>query len=208
MCSLAIRRNVLRRLFQGLFVAGALSFAALSAASASAHAADAPDLQVRPVVSSGASGCSAPAGQDPAAAQAATVPSFDAGSLTCYKLGPAQLDISQAPTYMGQWSPQGYIANIGLSNDDAAGLGEAAAANVAARPPSRCSAKSSKPCPSAPLATCTRSSCACPALPLLSRPWPSACGRRSRETLLGASPRLASEAHQPPPPALPWPSWR
>ena len=65
------------------------------------YAADAPDLQVRPVVSSGASGCSAPAGQDPAAAQAATVPSFDAGSLTCYKLGPAQLDISQGSHIYG-----------------------------------------------------------------------------------------------------------
>lgn len=102
-----------------LAVAAVLTLLSLSALTAGASST--PDMQVRPVLSAG-SGCT-PAGTSaqPSATQNATLPSWGARR-TCYDLGPSGFDLTQALGVMAEWSPQGDIVNIELSNEQASSL--------------------------------------------------------------------------------------
>jgi hypothetical protein len=95
------------------------------------YSAAAAEVQVRPVVSSGPGTCSAASsGADPATTATATLPSFLGARHGCYSLGAAQFDTLAPTGVMEQWSPQGEVVDLGLSNADGAALGAAASADA------------------------------------------------------------------------------
>jgi RHS repeat-associated protein len=122
------RSNVARLAGRFVLLAIVAVLAAFAVRAPSSEASNPPGLQVRPVLSAGSGVCASAGDATVAPASAARLPLAGRPG-RCLDLGASQLTLTGARWVMEQWSPQGELVVVALSNEQGAALASVASAD-------------------------------------------------------------------------------